>query len=33
VRGESRRAETGFRSVETHRLPHDPFNANFIARA
>ncbi|ABD56628.1 class I SAM-dependent methyltransferase [Jannaschia sp. CCS1] len=26
-------AETGFASVETHRLPHDPMNAYFIARA
>ena len=25
-------AETGFASVETHRLPHDPINAYFIAR-
>lgn len=25
-------AETGFTSVETHRLPHDPMNAYFIAR-
>lgn len=25
-------AETGFASVETHRLPHDPLNAYFIAR-
>lgn len=25
-------AETGFSSVETHRLPHDPLNAYFIAR-
>ena len=26
-------AETGFASVETHRLPHDDMNAYFIARA
>jgi SAM-dependent methyltransferase len=26
-------AETGFASVETHRLPHDPMNAYFVARA
>ena len=25
-------AETGFASVETHRLPHDPLNAYFVAR-
>ncbi|EPX78520.1 class I SAM-dependent methyltransferase [Litoreibacter arenae] len=25
-------AETGFASVETHRLPHDPLNAYFIGR-
>lgn len=25
-------AETGFASVETHRLPHDPINAYFVAR-
>lgn len=25
-------AETGFAAVETHRLPHDPFNAYFVAR-
>lgn len=25
-------AETGFAAVETHRLPHDPINAYFVAR-
>ncbi len=25
-------AESGFASVETHRLPHDPINAYFTAR-
>ncbi|MBJ3764650.1 class I SAM-dependent methyltransferase, partial [Maribius pontilimi] len=25
-------AETGFETVETHRLPHDPINAYFVAR-